>query len=133
MSRAPSRKSPQANPHSRYSAAVAGDASRGHPAANQEAGPEFTLGWILEQTYQLQGDRVALLLSALGVFIVVCALLFLLTRRRHPTIALNGAGSARRGREPAGVPSGPWTRSERIALASLVVGAVLGILGLFAR
>jgi hypothetical protein len=69
---------------------------------------------------------------ALGVFIVVCALLFLLRRRRRrSTIVLGSAGAAMGRREP--VPAEPWTRSDRIALASLVVGAVLGLLGLLAR
>lgn len=74
---------------------------------------------------------MSFLLSVVGLLIVVWALTFLVVRRHRRTIAPGNAGT-----QPAHAAgastAGPWSRSDRIALASLVVGAVLGVLGLFA-
>ena len=76
---------------------------------------------------------MAFLLSVLGVLMVVWALFFLLTHRRsRPTSPVN-AGRKEAGPVTVSPPQGPWTRGDRIAFASLVVGGVLGVLGLLAR
>lgn len=76
---------------------------------------------------------MSFLLNVLGALIIVGALIFLLTRRRRRTIALEAAVATGAGPVSVGHTAGPWTRSDRIAFASLVVGAVLGVLGLLAR
>ncbi|MBD8871164.1 hypothetical protein [Nocardioides donggukensis] len=70
---------------------------------------------------------MAFLFTVVGVVLVVGALAFLVLHRtsravRQPTHA---APEATRGE--------PWTRSDRLALASLVVGIVFGVLGLIVR
>lgn len=79
------------------------------------------------------GGRVSFLLSVLGVLMVVWALSFLLTHRRRQPAPRSGRGTPTAEAERSRPPRAPWTRSDRIAMASLVVGAVLGVLGLFTR
>jgi len=62
------------------------------------------------------------LLMTLAVVLIVVGALVLLLRRRRPAPRPTGSGEAA-SREQ-------WTRADRIAMASLVIGTVLAVVGL---
>lgn len=74
---------------------------------------------------------MSFLLTALGVLIVLWALSYLLTRSRRRMRTRDRVDTT-----PAESPrpeKSEWSRSDLIALASLVIGTLLGVVGLLAR
>ncbi len=72
---------------------------------------------------------VRVLLTLMSILLISWALWFLISRlaRRRAISRANGSTG---GRQPDQGSGGRWTRQDRLALASLVVGTLLGVLAL---
>lgn len=74
---------------------------------------------------------MAFLLALIAVVLICSALFFLLRRLLGRRTSPTGAGDDRSAAARRdGVASTGWTRQDRLAVASLVVGTLLGILAL---